>query len=288
MADKVQPLEAATPSIPKAKTEACWNCGKPLDGKGNCAACGFQKSLLYNGEIEAAAAAKRKAETEAALNKAAEAIPIPMLSTVVSAGVAFAAGEVRKELHTRSITEADTTLLAKSQGELRALFTTDTDALEVMQNSMAQYKAICKLIESMPKGAPKTFDEAIAAPTTTFRIEQAVSALNVTVLFIGDYLESLSDRLVRCREVMQSYKEELRRDTPVFVAKILDETYKAALAKGKDHIRRKKYVVQKDDPLLQRVDSRQPATVHLSALMAHAFAKGYYDAFGEWQLGKYF
>lgn len=71
----VEPLEAADEApAKKSKGELCWNCtnqgdSNALDAKGNCEVCGFQKSLLYNGDIEAAAAAKRKAEAEAAFNK---------------------------------------------------------------------------------------------------------------------------------------------------------------------------------------------------------------------------
>lgn len=43
-----------------AKGEACWNCGATLDAEGNCAECGFEKSKLYNGNLEADRARERR------------------------------------------------------------------------------------------------------------------------------------------------------------------------------------------------------------------------------------
>lgn len=38
---------------PARQKEACWNCKKDLDSDGNCSACGFEKSKLYNLGLEA-------------------------------------------------------------------------------------------------------------------------------------------------------------------------------------------------------------------------------------------
>lgn len=44
----------------KAEVEACWNCGENLDADGDCAACGFQKSIMFNQNIEAERERKRQ------------------------------------------------------------------------------------------------------------------------------------------------------------------------------------------------------------------------------------
>lgn len=45
----------------KEAAEPCWNCGKPLNQKGSCKACGFEKNKLYNGRLEAEKVAERNA-----------------------------------------------------------------------------------------------------------------------------------------------------------------------------------------------------------------------------------
>lgn len=62
----VQPLESIPESVPVHDHERCWNCYAQdkktrnfLDEDGICAECGFEKDLLYNGNIEADKAAQR-------------------------------------------------------------------------------------------------------------------------------------------------------------------------------------------------------------------------------------
>jgi hypothetical protein len=66
--DSVQPLDSDTKKDQPTKVqgELCWNCKNQdpettntLDKNGNCAVCGFEKNLLYNGTIEADKAAQR-------------------------------------------------------------------------------------------------------------------------------------------------------------------------------------------------------------------------------------
>lgn len=71
----VEPLEtSAEAPAKKPKGELCWNClnqdeNNPLDSDGKCDVCGFEKKLLYNGNIEAEAASKRQAAAETDFNK---------------------------------------------------------------------------------------------------------------------------------------------------------------------------------------------------------------------------
>lgn len=62
----VQPLESVEVKVPVLKGERCWNCyaqnrrtRNTLDKEGVCADCGFEKGLLYNGNIEAEKAKER-------------------------------------------------------------------------------------------------------------------------------------------------------------------------------------------------------------------------------------
>lgn len=52
----VAPIE----SVDVAVTDPCWNCGEQLSAEGKCKACGFDKSLLHNLDLEAEQAAKKQ------------------------------------------------------------------------------------------------------------------------------------------------------------------------------------------------------------------------------------
>lgn len=67
----VAPSEPTPPAPPKKTGEVCWNCKNQgednrLDEDGQCAVCGFDKSTLYNGNIEADKAAQRVEAAQAA------------------------------------------------------------------------------------------------------------------------------------------------------------------------------------------------------------------------------
>lgn len=79
----VQPIETVD-KIPVKKTgELCWNCKNYedrqnyLDKDGNCEVCGFTKSTMYNGQIEAdriaqIVEARQQAEQETISKRTAE------------------------------------------------------------------------------------------------------------------------------------------------------------------------------------------------------------------------
>lgn len=67
----VQPPEDNDSPKEKKTGEVCWNCQNQgednrLNGDGKCAVCGFDKSTLYNGNIEADKAAQRAEAARAA------------------------------------------------------------------------------------------------------------------------------------------------------------------------------------------------------------------------------
>jgi hypothetical protein len=62
-ANLVAPIESVESKAEVSDDNACWNCGNKLDHKQVCSECGFDKSLLYNLELEAEKAAKRQKTT---------------------------------------------------------------------------------------------------------------------------------------------------------------------------------------------------------------------------------
>lgn len=70
----VEPLESVTAQkVPVLRKERCWNCYAQdkktrnfIDENGSCSVCGFEKSELYNGNIEADKAAQRVEAARAA------------------------------------------------------------------------------------------------------------------------------------------------------------------------------------------------------------------------------
>lgn len=69
----VQPLESVdeSPKSDNKTKELCWNCTSQgeknyLDKNGVCEVCGFDKNLLYNGDLEADKRAQRVEAARAA------------------------------------------------------------------------------------------------------------------------------------------------------------------------------------------------------------------------------
>lgn len=54
----VAPVESAE-KVPVKVTDPCWNCGEQLTNE-KCENCGFDKTQVFNVELEAAKAAQRQ------------------------------------------------------------------------------------------------------------------------------------------------------------------------------------------------------------------------------------
>lgn len=66
--EEAQTLVAPVQSVQAEVTDPCWNCQEQLvDSK--CPACGFDKALIYNLDLEADRAVKRQQAAGAVTNK---------------------------------------------------------------------------------------------------------------------------------------------------------------------------------------------------------------------------
>lgn len=215
---------------------------------------------------------------EKALSELASKIPIPVLSTIVSKAIAIGAAEAKAELHTRSIREADGALNKQSGGEVTTLFTSDTEAAELVAKAMDQYKQVCNYITALPPTIT-TFDDAVAFPTATFKVQAAASALNVALTQINQYLTAMQDRVQNISTVVDSYKKTVREKMPAAVEAVLQKGYADAYMAGKTDIGRNKYNAL---PLPVFKQATMPGGASLlAAHLAHAVAQGYYDAGNE-------
>lgn len=212
---------------------------------------------------------------ESALTTLAGHIPLPYLGTVVSKAISFAAEKGRAELHTRSVGEADGQLAAKTGAPAGKLFTTDDEAEKFIQNSIEQYKLICKYIQTLP-GSISTFDDAVAFPGAVFKVQAAASSLNVALVSVRQYLAGMQERLEQIQSVSKEYILTVRRDMPKAVNAVLQASYSGAYQKGEADIGKGKYAAP-PAPTFQKPSMSGGAT-QLAAYMAHAVAQGYYDS----------
>ncbi|MDE3181546.1 MAG: hypothetical protein KGM47_18025 [Acidobacteriota bacterium] len=212
---------------------------------------------------------------EKAIAVLASKIPVPYLGKVVTALVGLGANEAREELHQRSIQEADKQLAAKTGAAPQKFFTTDTEAAEFVKKSIDQYKTIAKYIETLPK-ASGSFDDAITFPASVFKVQQAASSLNVALVSIHEYLESMAGRLSDVQNVSKQYIQTVRTTMPAAVRAVLDRSYADGYGKGKQDIDRKKYS-KPGIPKLQAA-SKPGGASQLAVYVAHALAQGYYDS----------
>ena len=111
---------------------------------------------------------------EKAVSALASKIPIPLLGTVVSTVVSFAADKVQEELHKAGIKDADEQLATKPGPAPEKLWKTDAEAAAYIQKSMNQYMLICKYIKTLPASI-STFDDAVTFPAATFKVQAAAS-----------------------------------------------------------------------------------------------------------------
>lgn len=147
---------------------------------------------------------------EKAWTELASKIAIPVLSTIVSKAITLGAAEAKAELHTRSIREADGALNKQAGGEVATLFTSDTEAAELVAKAMEQYKQVCNCITALPPTI-NPFDGAVTFPTATFKVQAAASALNVALTQINQYLSAMQDRVQNISTVVDSYKKPSAR-----------------------------------------------------------------------------
>ncbi|HEV2136440.1 MAG TPA: hypothetical protein VGR47_19610 [Terracidiphilus sp.] len=212
---------------------------------------------------------------ETGLKALASHIPVPVLGTVVSQVVGFAATKGREELHERSILEADKQLSAKTGAETAKLPTTDAEAATLSQNTMEQYKLICKYIQTMPANIT-TFEDAVTFPGAVFKLQKAASGISRDLDSMRRYMAGMQDRLLQVQKVSADYIDTVRKKMPDAVNSVLQSGYGEAYKNGEADIAKNKYSAP-PSPVMKRADKPGGAT-QLAAYLAHAVAQGYYDA----------
>lgn len=232
-----------------------------------------QISLYLGNKNDVAAVLVQVAET--ALKALASHIPVPMLGTVVSQGLAFASKKAQAELQTRSVAEADKQLANKTGSAAQAFFTSDAQAGAAVTKSIDQYKEICKFIQALPTNIT-SFDDAVTFPAATFRVQAAASAVNVALQDILQYLAAMQERMTQVQTVAASYRDTVRRGMPAAVDAVLQKGYSDAYQSGVLDIGKNKYAAPAQ-PNFTRPTQTGGAT-QLAAYLAHAVASGYYDA----------
>jgi hypothetical protein len=213
---------------------------------------------------------------EKLIDQVASKLPVPGLKSAIGTVSSFAAGKLKDELHKRSITEADKKLAEQSQAELQKMFSNDKDALACIDNSMKQYKTLTNFIGTIPPTATN-FNDAITFPKSAFKVQQAASSLNVSLVGIRQYLEAMSERLVACQDMSTRYIADVRTKMPGVVESLLENSYNDGKAKGSGDLAGRKYAAPGIPRVAQASPSAGGATL-LANAMAHALAQGYYDA----------
>jgi len=214
---------------------------------------------------------------EKVLNTLADKIPVPVVGSIITALAGVGANAARDELHARSISEADKQIAAKSGAELSKFFTSDTEAIKFIEQTIKQYKSIGKYTQTLPANI-SSFDDAITYPTSVFKVQQAASSLNVAIWSIKDYLESMSERLLVVQSETAKYITSVKTNMPEAVKSVIQKAYADGVIKGKTDISRNKYAAPPTPkPLVPPRPGEGPAT-QLAAYVSHAMTQGYYDS----------
>lgn len=213
---------------------------------------------------------------ETALTQLANKIPVPHLGSIVSQAISYAAGKGQEELHKRSVAEADEQLKAHSSEPVGPIFTSDTEAMKCIQESIDQYKVACKYIQTMPANI-STFDDVVTFPAAVFKLQEALSHLRVNLDRPRWYLMGMQDRAEKIETVSKDYRNTLRNNMPAAVEHVLQTAYYEAQRKGETDITQKKYTAP-GWPEFKKPDSKAGGATQIAAYLAHAVAQGYYDA----------
>lgn len=216
---------------------------------------------------------------EKVINKIADSFSVPLLSSVISYG----AEQARAELHERATKEADTTLEAKTGIELDKLFTNDVQAKEYVEKSISQYKDIVKYIQLMPVTIAN-FEDAITFPRSVFKVQAAVSALNISLHAIEQYNRGMMSRLDATNQKTKEYIVKVGRDMPAAVDDVIQSAYAQGLARGTTDVGVNRYKAPAHNPPettwppLFKTPTKPGGASYLAAYIAHAMALGYHDA----------
>jgi hypothetical protein len=232
-----------------------------------------QAGLMLAGANDLAADAIPMAVS--ALQALADKIPVPLVGTAVGKLLELAGGAAVTELRTRAFNEADARVTASSGTEVRKLFTSDEVAGEAMKTALEQYKLIGRHITMMPSKLT-TFQEIVTFPKSVFKVRQAASSLNVSLVQLRDYIDSMQTRLDAVQKVYTNYELQLRTCLPEAVSNVLESAYMTAYTKGGVKIMTHTYKPIAE-PVFKAPAEKGGATI-LGAHIACAIATGYFVA----------
>ncbi len=213
-----------------------------------------------------------------ALESLAGKIPVPVVGSVVSKLIGLGGAKAASELRQRAFQRADEQLGGAGGGEVRPLFTTDEEARAFIEGAIAQYKTIGRYLQTIPPTIT-TFQDAITFPASVFKVQQAASSLNVALVQIRDYVESMQNRLDEVRKVYADYKTRLDTAMPAAVDAVLRGAYEAGVHKGTERLKANKPRPQVA-PVLPPMTHPGAATL-LASYVTYAMARGIYDAMSE-------
>lgn len=209
-----------------------------------------------------------------ALTALCDKIPVPGVSAVISGLMNLAAGAAVEELRAKAIADADERVTAGSGAVVRKVFSKPEDVEKSVTAAMEQYKLIGRYMTTMPKHLA-TVQDVVTFPKSVFKVRQAASALNVELLAIRDYIESMQTRLEAVQTVYRDYEASLKSSLPASIDAVLEQAYQSGYEKGTQQYRSNAYKPI-GMPSLQTPRESGGAT-HLAAHVAYANALGYFD-----------
>ncbi len=231
-----------------------------------------QAGLLFAAAPDVASQAVQIASK--ALISLAGKIPVPVVGSVVGKLLELGAGAAVEELRSRAVDDADARVTGSTGGEVRKLFTNDADAMAATTAAIEQYKLVGRYITLMPQRLT-TLQEVVTFPAAVFRVREASSALNVSLLRIRDYVESMQERLAQVQKVYENYQVQLKTAMPDAVDTVIDKSYDYGYKKGEGDEMARTY-----KPIVLRAFRAPPepgAATQLAAHVAYAIASGYRD-----------
>ncbi|MDX2002109.1 MAG: hypothetical protein SFW35_06745 [Chitinophagales bacterium] len=222
------------------------------------------------------------AAAEKAFKFAVSFIPVPGVGpvvkklgqTVVKEGVSAAVKLGNESLQEKSVKLADSQIAAKTGNDPVTFFASDLDAINAAKRSIESYKLVGKFADTLPANIT-SFDDAIAFPKATFRVQEAVSQMSIELYRLQIYIQAMQERLGEVNKVSASYIDRVRKEMPNVVSKVIQTAYNEGLEAGRKDIGKNKYAAPPQPALVK--PSKPGAATVFGAYVAHAFAQGYYD-----------
>jgi hypothetical protein len=106
-------------------------------------------------------------------------------------------------------------------------------------------------------------------------VQQAASSLSISLWAIKQYCDAMNERLGEAAKLSSKYIQDVRTKMPEGVEHVIVTAYAEGALKGKRDVDSKGYKPNKDPQLPMKTGG---GATQLANRVAHALAKGYYDA----------